>query len=126
MPSSSVKYGSSSEPAVLGKMATCLANDIWWAASVTWCAKATAAGLRSLRAFTIRPITYMLTCPVLVIWSVMPMFLYRFGACFLKLARSSALPGFMATAPVRNFFPEDSGVAVSACGSRALASYSSL
>ncbi len=68
----------------------------------------------------------MLTWPVLVIWSVMPMFSYRLGACFLKLARSRALPGFMATAPVRNFFPDDSGVAVSACESRPPASYSSL
>ena len=75
---------------------------------------------------TITPITYMLTCPVLVIWSVMPMFLYRLGACFLKLPRSRALPGFMATAPVRNFLPDDSGVAVSACESRAFASYNSL
>ncbi len=111
---------------MLGKMATFFAKDIWWRASVTKCAKATAAGVCRVREFTITPITYMLTCPVLVIWSVMPMFRYRLGAFFLKLPRSRALPGFMATAPVRNFLPADSGVAVSACGSRALASYNSL
>jgi len=51
----------------------------------------------------------LLTWPVLVIWSVIPMFLYRLRRLLLEVVEVQGAAGFMATAPVRNFLPDDSG-----------------